>query len=37
VIIDCDPPGIGSNDLTTFAFKKKTLKLYPLDVDAVYP
>jgi microcystin degradation protein MlrC len=36
-IIDSDPPGVGSNDLTTFAFKKKTRKLYPLDADAVYP
>ena len=35
-IIDCDPPGIASNDLSTFAFKKKTRKLFPLDVDAVY-
>jgi len=37
LIIDCDPPGIGSNDLSTFAFKKKTKKVYPLDKDAVYP
>jgi len=36
-IIDCDPPGIASNDLTTFTFKNKTRKLYPLDKDAVYP
>ena len=36
-IIDSDPPGIASNDLSTFAFKRKTRKLYPLDVDAVYP
>jgi microcystin degradation protein MlrC len=36
-IIDCDAPGIGSNDLSTFAFKRKTRKVYPLDADAVYP
>lgn len=36
-IIDSDPPGIGSNDLSTFVFKRKTRKVYPLDVDAVYP
>jgi len=36
LIIDCDPPGIASNDLSTFTFKKKDRKLYPLDVDAVY-
>ncbi len=36
-IIDSDPPGIASNDLSTFAFKMKTRKLYPLDKDAVYP
>ena len=36
-IIDCDPPGIASNDLGTFAFEKKTRKVYPLDADAVYP
>ena len=36
-IIDSDPPGIASNDLSTFAFKRKTRKLYPLDADAVYP
>jgi len=36
-IIDSDPPGIASNDLSTFAFQKKTRKLYPLDADAVYP
>jgi len=36
-IIDCDPPGIASNDLFTFEYKNKTQKLYPLDEDAVYP
>jgi len=36
-IIDCDPPGIASNDLRTFDFKRKTRKVYPLDADAVYP
>ncbi len=36
-IIDCDAPGIASNDLTTFKFTKKNRKLYPLDADAVYP
>jgi microcystin degradation protein MlrC len=36
-IIDCDPPGLGSGDLTTFNFTQKTRKLYPLDADAVYP
>ena len=35
-IIDSDPPGIASNDLTTFTFTKKNRKLYPLDKDAVY-
>jgi len=37
LIIDCDPPGIASNDLFTFTFKKKNQKLYPLDDDATYP
>lgn len=37
LIIDCDPPGIASNDLSTFTFTKKNRKLYPLDADAVYP
>jgi microcystin degradation protein MlrC len=36
-IIDSDPPGIGSNDLSTFAFKHKTRKVFPLEKDAVYP
>jgi len=36
LIIDSDPPGIGSNDLWTFKFENKQLKLYPLDKDAVY-
>jgi microcystin degradation protein MlrC len=36
-IIDCDPPGIASNDLTSFKFTNKNRKLYPLDADAVYP
>ena len=36
-IIDCDPPGISSNDLTNFKFTKKLQRLYPLDADAVYP
>jgi len=36
-IIDCDPPGIASNNLSTFKFAKKNRKLYPLDSDAVYP
>jgi len=36
-IIDCDPPGITSNDLSTFAYVKKNRKVYPLDADAVYP
>lgn len=36
LIIDCDPPGIASNDLFTFKYEKKTDKLYPLDQDAVY-
>jgi microcystin degradation protein MlrC len=36
-IVDCDPPGIASNDLSTFTFAKKNRKLYPLDADAVYP
>ncbi|SEB18977.1 M81 family metallopeptidase [Variovorax sp. YR216] len=36
-IIDCDPPGIASNDLTTFVYSRKTRKLFPLDADAVYP
>jgi len=36
-IIDSDPPGLATNDLTKFAYKKKTRKLFPLDADAVYP
>ncbi|HME41740.1 MAG TPA: M81 family metallopeptidase [Syntrophorhabdales bacterium] len=36
-IIDCDPPGIGSNDLSTFTYTKKNRKVFPLDADAVYP
>jgi len=36
LIIDCDPPGIASNDLFSFKYEKKTAKLYPLDKDAVY-
>ena len=36
-IIDSDPPGIASNDLSTFTFNTKTRKLFPLDADAVYP
>jgi microcystin degradation protein MlrC len=36
-IIDSDPSGISSNDLSTFAFQKKTRKLYPLNAHAVYP
>jgi len=34
-IIDCDPPGIASNDLATFTFQNKTRKVYPLDKDAM--
>jgi microcystin degradation protein MlrC len=36
LIIDSDPPGIGSNDLWSFKFDNKQQKLYPLDKDAVY-
>ena len=36
-IVDCDPPGIASNDLSTFDFANKNRMLYPLDADAVYP
>ena len=36
LIIDSDPPGIGSNDLWSFKFQNKKQKLYPLDKDAVY-
>jgi microcystin degradation protein MlrC len=36
-IIDCDPPGICSADLSSYDFKRKTRKLFPLDADAVYP
>lgn len=36
LIIDSDPPGIGSNDLWSFKFEHKTQTLYPLDKDAVY-
>jgi len=36
-IIDCDPPGIASNNLSSFKFVKKNRKVYPLDADAVYP
>jgi len=35
-IIDSDPPGIGSNDLSTFAFRNKTQKLFPLDKYATW-
>lgn len=36
-IIDCDPPGIASNDLSTFTFQNKSRDAYPLDPDTVYP
>lgn len=36
-IVDCDPPGIASNDLSTIPYRHKVGKVYPLDVDAVYP
>ncbi len=36
-IIDCDPPGIATNDLSAFTYTNKTRKVYPLDADAVYP
>ena len=36
-IIDCDPPGIASGNLTEFEFARKARKVYPLDPDAVYP
>ena len=36
-IIDSDPPGIASKNLSTFVFKRKTRKVFPLDADAVYP
>ena len=36
-IIDCDTPGIASNDLTSFTFANKSQLLYPLDDDAAYP
>jgi len=36
-IVDSDPPGIATNDLTKFDYKKKTRKVFPLDKDAVYP
>ena len=35
--IECDPPGIASNDLGTIAYEKKSSKVYPLDKDATYP
>lgn len=35
-IVDCDPPGIASNNLSSFKFTKKNRKLYPLDAHAVY-
>ncbi|NJK31728.1 MAG: hypothetical protein HC927_04525, partial [Deltaproteobacteria bacterium] len=36
-IIDCDPPGICSADISTLKYKNKTRKVFPLDPDAVYP
>lgn len=33
--IDSDPSGIGSKDLSTFAFQKNG-KLYPVNADAIY-
>jgi microcystin degradation protein MlrC len=36
-IIDCDPPGIASNDLTSFTYTQKKRQVYPLDAEAVYP
>lgn len=35
-IIDCDPPGIASNDLASFTFRNKIRDAYPLDPDTVY-
>jgi len=35
-IVECDPPGIASNDFSTFEFANKARKLYPLDMDAAY-
>jgi microcystin degradation protein MlrC len=35
-IVDADPPGIASNNLSGFAYTKKRRKLYPLDPDASY-
>jgi microcystin degradation protein MlrC len=36
-IIDCDPPGLTSADLSALKYKNKTRKVFPLDPDAVYP
>jgi microcystin degradation protein MlrC len=36
-IIDCDAPGVATNDLTTLTYKNKARALYPLDADAAYP
>ncbi|MBE5159996.1 M81 family metallopeptidase [Vibrio parahaemolyticus] len=36
-IIDCDPPGICSAELSTLKYKNKTQKVFPLDPDVVYP
>jgi microcystin degradation protein MlrC len=36
-IVDCDPPGIASNDLTIFQYRKKSRRVFPLDSDATYP
>ena len=36
-IVDSDPTGIASNDLTIFQYKKKSRSVFPLDSDATYP
>jgi microcystin degradation protein MlrC len=36
-IVDADPPGIASNNLATFTYKRKVGSVYPLDSDARWP
>jgi len=35
-IIDCDCPGIGSNDLFSYTFERKAKKVFPLDPETEY-
>lgn len=36
-IVDADPPGIATNNLSDFKYTRKRAKVYPLDLDAKYP